>query len=146
MGPQDGVDIVIRAADVIVHELDRNDIAFTLMGAGDCYDDLVALRDDARAGRPRRVHRAVRRTTWCARSCRPPIVGLSPDPKNPLNDVSTMNKTMEYMAFELPVVAFDLRGDQSLGAARPPRTSNQATRRLRPGDRRASGRRREREP
>ena len=36
-------------------------------------------------------------------------VGLSADPKNPLNDVSTMNKTMEYMAFELPVVAFDLR-------------------------------------
>ena len=35
-------------------------------------------------------------------------VGLSPDPKNPLNDVSTMNKSMEYMAFELPVVAFDL--------------------------------------
>ena len=36
-------------------------------------------------------------------------VGISPDPKNPLNDVSTMNKTMEYMAFDLPVVAFDLR-------------------------------------
>ena len=36
-------------------------------------------------------------------------VGISPDPKNPLNDVSTMNKTMEYMAFELPVVAFDLQ-------------------------------------
>lgn len=35
-------------------------------------------------------------------------LGLSPDPLNPLNDVSTMNKTMEYMAFELPVVAFDL--------------------------------------
>jgi glycosyltransferase involved in cell wall biosynthesis len=36
-------------------------------------------------------------------------IGISPDPKNPLNDVSTMNKTMEYMAFGLPVVAFDLR-------------------------------------
>ena len=35
-------------------------------------------------------------------------IGLSPDPKNPLNDLSTMNKTMEYMAFGLPVVAFDL--------------------------------------
>jgi glycosyltransferase involved in cell wall biosynthesis len=35
--------------------------------------------------------------------------GLSPDPKSPLNDVSTMNKTMEYMAFGLPVIAFDLR-------------------------------------
>ena len=36
-------------------------------------------------------------------------IGLSPDPLNPLNDVSTMNKTMEYMAFSLPVVAFDLK-------------------------------------
>ena len=36
-------------------------------------------------------------------------LGISPDPKNPLNDLSTMNKTMEYMAFGLPVVAFDLR-------------------------------------
>ncbi len=36
-------------------------------------------------------------------------VGISPDPKNSLNDLCTMNKTMEYMAFGLPVVAFDLR-------------------------------------
>ncbi|HXR41326.1 MAG TPA: glycosyltransferase, partial [Acidothermaceae bacterium] len=36
-------------------------------------------------------------------------IGISPEPLNPLNDVSTMNKTMEYMAFALPVVAFDLK-------------------------------------
>src|SRR5258707_15146397 len=35
-------------------------------------------------------------------------VGIPPATKNPLKNVSTMNKTMEYMAFELPVVAFDL--------------------------------------
>jgi hypothetical protein len=35
-------------------------------------------------------------------------LGLSPDLKTPLNDVSTHNKTMEYMAFALPVVSFDL--------------------------------------
>ena len=35
-------------------------------------------------------------------------VGLSPDPMTPFNDASTMNKTLEYMAFGLPVVAFDL--------------------------------------
>ena len=35
-------------------------------------------------------------------------LGVSPDPLNPLNDVSTMNKTMEYMAYALPVVAFRL--------------------------------------
>jgi len=78
------------------------------MGSGDCFDDLVALaRDLAVAehvtflGRvPDDVVAAVMSTA---------SVGLSPDPKNPLNDVSTMNKTMEYMAYELPVVAFDLR-------------------------------------
>ncbi len=35
-------------------------------------------------------------------------VGLCPDAKTPLNDVSTMNKTMEYMAYALPSVSFDL--------------------------------------
>ncbi len=108
MGPQDGVDIVVRAAAIVVHELGRDDIAFTLIGSGDCYDDLVALRNDLGltghvefTGRiPDEQVRAILSTA---------DIGLSPDPKNPLNDVSTMNKTMEYMAFELPVVAFDLR-------------------------------------
>src|SRR5205085_5781095 len=35
-------------------------------------------------------------------------VGLAPDPKNPLNDVSTMNKIVEYMAIACPVVSYDL--------------------------------------
>ena len=35
-------------------------------------------------------------------------IGLCPDLKTPLNDLSTMNKTMEYMAFALPSVSFDL--------------------------------------
>lgn len=107
MGPQDGVDIVVRAADHIVNNLGRTDIAFTLMGGGDSFDDVVALRDELGlaehvefTGRvPDETVRAVMSTA---------DAGLSPDPKNPLNDVSTMNKTMEYMAFELPVVAFDL--------------------------------------
>ena len=108
MGPQDGVDIVVRAADIVVHELGRGDIAFTLIGSGDCFDELVALRDELKlAGHVEFTGRIpdelVKRILSTA------DVGLSPDPKNPLNDVSTMNKTMEYMAFELPVVAFDLR-------------------------------------
>ncbi len=108
MGPQDGVDIIVRAADIVVHEMGREDIAFTLIGSGDCYDELVALRDKLRLnGHVEFTGRApddlVKKILSTAH------VGLSPDPKNPLNDVSTMNKTMEYMAFELPVVAFDLR-------------------------------------
>ena len=108
MGPQDGVDIVIRAADLIVHSMGRRDISFTLMGAGDSHAGLVSLRDrlglqdfvDLPGRVPDDFVTAVLSTA---------DVGLSPDPLNPLNDVSTMNKTMEYMAFGLPVVAFDLK-------------------------------------
>lgn len=108
MGPQDGVDIVIRAADVVVHQMKRQDIAFTIIGSGDCFDELVALRDELALGdhvefTGRAPDEVVKKILSTA------DIGLSPDPKNPLNDVSTMNKTMEYMAFELPVVAFDLR-------------------------------------
>ena len=108
MGPQDGVDIVVRAADIVVHELGRDDIAFTLIGSGDCFDELVALRDElGLAGHVEFTGRAP--DELVARILSTADVGLSPDPKNPLNDLSTMNKSMEYMAFELPVVAFDLR-------------------------------------
>ncbi|MBV9205890.1 MAG: glycosyltransferase family 4 protein [Actinobacteria bacterium] len=108
MGPQDGVDIVVRAADIVVRKLGRDDIAFTLIGSGDCFDDLVALRDElGLAGHVEFTGRAP--DELVSRILSTADVGLSPDPKNPLNDVSTMNKTMEYMAFELPVVAFDLR-------------------------------------
>ena len=108
MGPQDGVDIVVRAADVVVHQLGRDDVAFTLIGSGDCFNDLVALRDEL--GLADHVEFTGRAPDdLVARILSTADVGLSPDPKNPLNDVSTMNKTMEYMAFELPVVAFDLR-------------------------------------
>jgi glycosyltransferase involved in cell wall biosynthesis len=108
MGPQDGVDIVVRAAGVIVHDLKRTDIAFTLIGKGDCFNDLVALRDEL--GLQGHVEFTGRAPDDLVKKIMSTAdIGLSPDPMNPLNDVSTMNKTMEYMSFELPVVAFDLK-------------------------------------
>jgi glycosyltransferase involved in cell wall biosynthesis len=107
MGPQDGVDIVVRAADIVVREMGRDDIAFTLIGSGDCFDELVGLRDRLRlSGHVEFTGRAPDELVKKVMSTAD--IGLSPDPKNPLNDVSTMNKTMEYMSFGLPVVAFDL--------------------------------------
>ena len=35
-------------------------------------------------------------------------VAISPDPANDFNEYCTMNKTLEYMAVGVPVVAFDL--------------------------------------
>jgi glycosyltransferase involved in cell wall biosynthesis len=108
MGPQDGVDLAVRAAAHVVHDLHREDVSFTFMGAGDCYDEIVALRDalglQDHLELPGRVPDE---TVFDVLSTAD--VGLSPDPKNPLNDVSTMNKTLEYMAFEMPVLAFDLK-------------------------------------
>jgi glycosyltransferase involved in cell wall biosynthesis len=108
MGPQDGVDIAIRALDIYVHELDRHDLHLALLGFGDCFEELQKLAsglglDDYVTFTGRADARMI--TEYLSTA----DVGLSPDPLNPLNDLSTMNKTMEYMAFALPVVAFDLK-------------------------------------
>src|SRR6185369_9825396 len=43
MAPQDGVDHLLRAAHVLVKERGRDDVGFTLVGAGDSFDELVRL-------------------------------------------------------------------------------------------------------
>ncbi len=91
-----------------MHRLGRRDIGFTLIGSGDCFDDLVQLSQRLDLSDfvtfTGRIPDAEVATILSTAD-----VGISPDPMSPLNDVSTMNKTMEYMAFGLPVVAFDLR-------------------------------------
>jgi glycosyltransferase involved in cell wall biosynthesis len=107
MGPQDGVDYAIRAAAHVKHELCRHDIMFTFIGSGDSFEELKLLAHDLDVDDI--VHFTGRAPdSLVAELMSTAHVGLSPDPKNALNDVSTMNKTMEYMAYELPVVAFDL--------------------------------------
>lgn len=107
MGPQDGVDLALRAMHHIVHVRGRTDVALTLIGDGDAGADLRRLATElGLGGYVEFTGRAP--DELVARLLSTADIGLSPDPRNPLNDVSTMNKTMEYMAFELPVVAFDL--------------------------------------
>jgi asparagine synthase (glutamine-hydrolysing) len=107
MGPQDGVDMAIRALEHIVRVRGRADVGMTLIGDGDAAPELRRLTTEL--GLDDFVHFTGRLPDEAVRELMSTAdVGLSPDPKNALNDVSTMNKTMEYMAFELPVVAFDL--------------------------------------
>lgn len=119
MGHQDGVDVVIRAADLIVHRWGRTDVEFALLGFGDCLDDLQALTTEL--GLDDHVHFTGRvDLPEISRYLRTASIGLSPDPRSPFNERSTMNKTLEYMACGLPVVAFDLRETRvsAAGAAR----------------------------
>jgi asparagine synthase (glutamine-hydrolysing) len=107
MGPQDGVDLALRAMRHIVHGRGRTDVALTLIGDGDSGRELRRMAVELDLGE--HVHFTGRAPdSLVAEIMSTADLGLSPDPKNPLNDVSTMNKTMEYMSFGLPVVAFDL--------------------------------------
>jgi glycosyltransferase involved in cell wall biosynthesis len=107
MAPQDGVDHLLRAARILA-DGGRDDISYTLVGAGDSYEELRALaRDLGLDGRVEFTGRVpdeeVERVLATADVC------VSPDPLNPLNDVSTMNKVLEYMACGRAIVAYDLR-------------------------------------
>lgn len=42
MGPQDGVDIVLEVMDEPVHHRGRSDVEVTLLGFGDCFEELWA--------------------------------------------------------------------------------------------------------
>jgi glycosyltransferase involved in cell wall biosynthesis len=107
MGPQDGVDYALRALAVLRHDMGRDDLHTIFMGGGDAFDDLVALRDEL--GLADCVEFTGRVPDEFVRRCLSTAdVALSPDPKNPLNDVSTMNKVVEYMAMGVPLVSFDL--------------------------------------
>lgn len=107
MGPQDGVDQVLLVMDELVHNRGRTQVTAALLGFGDCLDELTrqstALRLDDHVRFTGRVDRIT-----IAEYLSGADIGLCPDLKTPLNDVSTMNKTMEYMAYGLPAVSFDL--------------------------------------
>ncbi|SDE16052.1 glycosyltransferase family 4 protein [Rhodococcus tukisamuensis] len=107
MGPQDGVEIVLDVADELVRRRGREGIRVVLMGFGDCLQALRARCTEL--GLDDVVHFTGRvGPPTIAQYLSAADVGVGPDQKTPLNDVSTMNKTMEYMAYALPSVSFDL--------------------------------------
>ncbi|TWE13443.1 glycosyltransferase involved in cell wall biosynthesis [Prauserella muralis] len=108
MGPQDGVDYALRSLAALRDDLGRTDWHAVFVGAGDTFDDMVALSE--RLGLAGQVEFTGRiPDADLVRYLSTADVCLSPDPLNPLNDVSTMNKVLEYMAMSRPIVSFDLR-------------------------------------
>ncbi|MGW5363371.1 glycosyltransferase family 4 protein [Actinopolymorpha pittospori] len=108
MGPQDGVDRLLDAAAHYVHVLGRTNTRFALLGYGDSLDDLQArshrLGLDEWVTFTGRVDQA-ELGRWLSTA----DLGVTPDPPCEFNHRSTMNKTLEYMAHGVPVVATDLR-------------------------------------
>ena len=107
MGPQDGVDYALRAVRHFLDTGGANDALFAFLGSGDSLESLIALSKQLR------IEDHVVFTGWAydsdlRRYLSTASVGIAPDPKTPLNDVSTMNKIVDYMAMSVPIVSFDL--------------------------------------
>lgn len=107
MGKQEGIDLLLQAARYIVYEKERRDVHFGLVGDG---TELEEMKSNARqlgiedfitfTGRvPDREMLEMLNTA---------DVCVNPDVANEMNDKSTMNKIMEYMALGKPIVQFDL--------------------------------------
>ncbi|MFM9452163.1 glycosyltransferase family 4 protein [Streptomyces europaeiscabiei] len=108
MGPQDGVDYALRALAKLRDEFGRTDWHAVFVGSGDAFDAMVEL--SGRLGLFDQVQFTGRiPDADLVRYLSTADVCLSPDPRNPLNDVSTMNKVLEYMAMGRAIVSFDLR-------------------------------------
>lgn len=107
MGKQEGIDYLLRAAAHIVQRLGRHDIHFGLVGGGTSLEEMQALA--AQLGIADYV-------TFTGRVPDKDLLDMlntadvcvNPDVANDMNDKSTMNKIMEYMALAKPIVQFDL--------------------------------------
>ena len=106
MGPQDGVDYLIRALECLVKKLARENVRLVLVGSGASVPDLQQLVE--RLG----LSQYVTFTGKVPFSEVPAYIAgfdvcCTPDPSNPYNDSCTTIKTMEYMALGKPVVCFE---------------------------------------
>lgn len=123
MGKQEGIDLLLQAARYIVHELGREDVHFGLVGGGTSLEEMKVMAVDLGiadyvtfSGRvpDQELLEMLNTADVCA----------NPDVASEMNDKSTMNKIMEYMALGKPIVQFDLTegrfsaGEASLYAAK----------------------------
>jgi len=108
MGEQEGIDLLLQAVHYVVHKLGRVDIQFTLAGSGPAVTMLKAMSKSLDV--EEYVHflgRVPDKDLFELLSTAD--VCVNPDRVNAMNDISTMNKIMEYMAFAKPIVQFDVR-------------------------------------
>ena len=117
MGKQEGIDYLLRAVRHIVFDKQRTDVHFGLVGGGTELEELKRYAVELGVGdyvtfTDRVPDQELLEMLNTADIC------VNPDVANEMNDKSTMNKIMEYMALAKPIVQFDLtEGRFSAGEA-----------------------------
>jgi glycosyltransferase involved in cell wall biosynthesis len=107
MGRQEGIEYLLQAAAHLVHEMRRSDVHFGLVGAGTSLEDMKALAISLGVDEHVTFTGRVPDAELLA-MLNTADVCVNPDVANEMNDISTMNKVMEYMALGKPIVQFDL--------------------------------------
>jgi glycosyltransferase involved in cell wall biosynthesis len=107
INPQDHVEAAVLAAEQLIALRGRQDWEMIIAGDGDCLAD---LRNLATA---RGISDVVHFTGWLDATevddlLATATVGIQPDPPTAMANLSTMAKTVEYVARGVPVVAVDL--------------------------------------
>ena len=108
IGQQEGMDLLVEAAQYLIKELGHEDVHFAIVGFG---PHLPEVEKDVKQ---RNLENYFTFTGALygedlLKVLNSSDIGVSPDPKNSMNNISTMNKVMEYMTLEKPVVQFDLK-------------------------------------
>lgn len=117
MGKQEGIDLLLETVRVIVRDHGRDDIQFGLVGGGTSLAEMRQLANDMGIGDYVTFTGRVSDAELLA-MLNTADVCVNPDVANAMNDASTMNKIMEYMALGKPIVQFDLtEGRFSAGEA-----------------------------
>lgn len=107
MGAQEGIDLLLQAASYLIKDLGRMDVHFGLVGGGTSLEEMKQMAIELGIGdfvtfTGRVPDQELLEMLNTAEIC------VNPDVANEMNDKSTMNKIMEYMALEKPIVQFDL--------------------------------------
>jgi glycosyltransferase involved in cell wall biosynthesis len=117
MGKQEGIDLLLEAVVHLRRDLGRDDVQFVLIGSG---TEVEALRemsrqlgvDDCVDFTGRVSDTELWRILGSCDAC------VNPDRVTAMNDKSTMNKIIEYMALGKPMVQFEMtEGRHSAGEA-----------------------------
>lgn len=117
MGQQEGIHYLIEAARHIVHTLGRTDVQFILVGGGPMLEELQQMAADKSVSEYMTFTGRVSDEVLL-QALNTADVCVNPDEVNAMNDKSTMNKIMEYMALGKPIVQFDVtEGKVSAGEA-----------------------------
>ncbi|MGY4602902.1 glycosyltransferase involved in cell wall biosynthesis [Bradyrhizobium sp. USDA 4474] len=121
IGKQEGLDLLLESIKHIRQGRNRDDVQFVIVGSGPELEEVkklaTAFELDEMVTFTGRVDDTTLFTILSTAD-----VCVNPDRPNPMNDKSTMNKIMEYMALGKPIVQFDLTegrfsaGDASLYA------------------------------